>query len=743
MLKTRRQKILVITGAGLLALLAGGSFVVLHSSRERLPSPVAEQGQDAQSPQFSQKMKLSQDQSSPVLSLVTLPPGQRAQKLQTLAKGFLSTDQSRARYLLAVDLIQQDRGNLALPLLYGLEKSYPALAPYILLKQAQALASSGQAAQAEATYKDVAQRFPDSPATAEALYTLGKTKPQYWDQILQKFPAHPRSIEIAQTRLQKNPNQPQLLLLLVRHGLYLPKIGDVLDRLSSDYANQLSPDDWEAIAFGYWETQRYGRAGYAYAKAPATSLTLYRVARGAQLDERTQDAIQGYRTLIQTYPDADETGLALLRLSRLVNLKEAIGKLDEVISRFPDRAAEATLERAKVLDAMGSTKSASQARQSVLTQYSKSEAAAELRWTLTEQRMMAGDIQGAWEAAQQIVTENPDSKHAPEAAYWLGKWAQASGQAEQAKKTFSYILSRYPESYFAWRAAVQLGWDVGDFTTVRPKLPKVVNPEERPNLLAGSETLKELYQLGQDVDAWSQWQVEFKNVRQPTVAEQFTDGLMRLGVGNNLDGLFMVSSLSNREKSSEKTEYQILKQQKEYWQALYPFPFSSVIETWSEQRQLNPMLVTALIRQESRFEPKIQSSAGAVGLMQVMPDTADWIAKQIGVSNYKLDTPDDNLKLGTWYLNYTHEEYSDNSLLAVASYNAGPGNVADWLNRFGLSDPDWFVEQIPFAETKGYVEAVFENYWNYLRLYDPDIAQQLAQFRSSSTKAVNEASPSP
>jgi soluble lytic murein transglycosylase len=84
--------------------------------------------------------------------------------------------------------------------------------------------------------------------------------------------------------------------------------------------------------------------------------------------------------------------------------------------------------------------------------------------------------------------------------------------------------------------------------------------------------------------------------------------------------------------------------------------------------------------------------------------------------------------MGTWYLDYTHQEYGDNSMLAIASYNAGPGSVADWLDRFGLADPDDFVANIPFDETRGYVEAVFENYWNYLRLYNPEMGEIMTRY---------------
>jgi soluble lytic murein transglycosylase len=244
---------------------------------------------------------------------------------------------------------------------------------------------------------------------------------------------------------------------------------------------------------------------------------------------------------------------------------------------------------------------------------------------------------------------------------------------------------------------------------------------------AGSATLKELHQLGQNRDAWALWQVELKNVQEPTIVEQFTDGLLRLGVGDHLVGINKVWNLSLRKKPEERDSWKALRQEPAYWQALFPLPYMEPIVNWSQQRQLNPLLVTGLIRQESRFETKIRSVAGATGLMQVMPETGSWIAEKINLKQYNLENPNDNIKLGTWFLDFTHQEYNNNSMLAVASYNAGPGNVSEWLAKYGFSDPDAFVEVIPFAETKGYVEAVFENYWNYLRLYNPDIAQLVAK----------------
>lgn len=665
---------------------------------------------------------------SQITALVELPASERADALKQISSSGSPAEQVRARYLLASDLIAADHGGQALPLLENLEQDYPTLAAQILAKRAQAQTAVGDDSAAQKTWQTLLKRHPKSPVAAEALYALGKQDDKLWDQLLAEFPAHPRSLEIAQKRLEKEPNQLDLLLLLARHGVGLPDIAATLNRLKKDYEPELKPEDWQDIGFAFWENGFYGSAGDAYSKAPPSALNLYRAARGAQLGGRLDDAEQGYRALVQAFPKEAETGLALLRLADLADKpEEAFKNLDQAIERFPDQAAEALLAKSKLSQKRNDSAQALKLRQTVLEKYGSSETAAEIRWQQAELLEQQGDLNGAWGWAKQIVEQNPDSEVAAKAAFWIGKWAAALKQAPQSEDAFKYALSRYPDSYYAWRAASLLGWDVGDFSTIRQKMPNVVMPQSRANLPAGSEALRELYQLGQNRDAWTLWQVEFTNRLKPTVAEQFTDGLLRLGVNDNLDGIFMLSSLSWREPAAERADYETLRKQASYWQSLYPFPYVQPIEQWSQKRSLNPMLVTALIRQESRFEAAIESSAGAKGLMQVMPDTADWIAGKINLKQYDLTQPDDNINLGTWYLDYTHQEYDSNSVFAVASYNAGPGKVAEWIEKYGTSDIDRFVEQIPYPETRGYVESVLGNYWNYLRIYNPAISQKLAE----------------
>ncbi|NEQ69183.1 MAG: transglycosylase SLT domain-containing protein [Symploca sp. SIO2D2] len=721
MQKVRKNQITWVLGSGLvLCLLLGSSLFALRKT-----GVLEKWIQAATTTNLLDPTK--EDKNSAVLPLVLLSSEERAAQLEEIASGDKSLDQYRARYLLASDLILQQQGLAALPWLEGLESDYPVLAPQILFKRSQAYELNGERTEAIKVWEEMLENYPDHPTTAEALYGLGKTNPEYWERAIAEYPNHPRTQEIVRSRLDKNPKQLDLLLFMVKNAPEANGVGSMRDRLVDKYASDLTPEDWEAIAFGYWQTGEYRKAGEAYAKAPRTAKNAYREARGLQLGKQKLATLAAYQKLVEEFPDAEETGLGLRRLASLSESQDALKYLDQVIEKFPKEAPEALISKAEILDDLGSQTSAAQNRQFVLTKYASSDAAAEYRWEVAQKRAAEGKLEEAWQWAQPITTNNPDSSLAPEAAFWVGKWANELKRPEDAKAAYEHVLAKYPESYYAWRSAAMLGWNVGNFTTVRDLQPEVVVPPIRPVLPAGSDTLKELYRLGQDTSALTLWQAELEPFQERTVAEQFTNGMILLEMGDHLRAINQIWFLSQREKPEEIAEWQELRQLPAYWHALFPIPYREDILQWSEQRQLNPFLVTALIRQESRFEKLIRSSAGAVGLMQVMPETGKWVAEKIDLLEYDVEKPNDNIQLGTWFLDFTHKEYDNNSLLALASYNAGPGNVSKWVKKYGFSDPDAFIEKIPFPETKGYVENVFANYWNYLRLYNPEVSQMLSQ----------------
>ena len=138
-----------------------------------------------------------------------------------------------------------------------------------------------------------------------------------------------------------------------------------------------------------------------------------------------------------------------------------------------------------------------------------------------------------------------------------------------------------------------------------------------------------------------------------------------------------------------------------------------------KQQELDEAWVYGLIRQESRFITNARSSAGASGLMQLMPATAKWVAKKMGMQNFQktLTTEiDTNLALGTYYLKHVLTSLDNQPLLASAAYNAGPGRARQWRDVKPLEGAI-YAETIPFTETRDYVKKVLSNSMYYASVF--------------------------
>jgi soluble lytic murein transglycosylase-like protein len=150
----------------------------------------------------------------------------------------------------------------------------------------------------------------------------------------------------------------------------------------------------------------------------------------------------------------------------------------------------------------------------------------------------------------------------------------------------------------------------------------------------------------------------------------------------------------------------------------YPLRYQDEIKEYAGKMKLDPNLVQALILQESYYNPKARSPVGATGLMQLMPPTAQDHARALGIrtSTSRLETPEHNIQLGTFHLRMLINMFRGNTHLAVASYNAGQGNVLKWRRANPGKPLDEFLESIPFAETRGYVKRVAMLKASYERL---------------------------
>ena len=151
----------------------------------------------------------------------------------------------------------------------------------------------------------------------------------------------------------------------------------------------------------------------------------------------------------------------------------------------------------------------------------------------------------------------------------------------------------------------------------------------------------------------------------------------------------------------------------------YPAPYRDSLQGHLQENNLEEAWVYGLMRQESRFVTQAKSTAGAAGLMQVMPATARWIAQRLGMKDYRkelISQLDTNIKLGTYYMKNVLSTFGNNPVLASAAYNAGPGRARQWLADKPLEGAI-YVESIPFDETRDYVKKVMSNTVYYAKLF--------------------------
>ncbi len=156
----------------------------------------------------------------------------------------------------------------------------------------------------------------------------------------------------------------------------------------------------------------------------------------------------------------------------------------------------------------------------------------------------------------------------------------------------------------------------------------------------------------------------------------------------------------------------------------YKLLYVEQIKANAEACGLDPFLVAAVIHCESGYDVDAVSPAGAVGLMQIMPDTGAWIADKLKIEGYcdqQLCDPDTNIQLGCWYLQYLTERFGGAHKHMLAAYNAGPNNVQKWLADETYSTEGNLTE-IPFLETRNFVERVTRAYEKYRELYEKELA---------------------
>lgn len=333
---------------------------------------------------------------------------------------------------------------------------------------------------------------------------------------------------------------------------------------------------------------------------------------------------------------------------------------------------------------------------------------ARMRWA--QIHLSRGEPGAAAEVYRGYLEEFPNGRRWEEAAFWGSVMANSAGDdsASWAAAALARLHRDSPLSYYALLAA-EAGTGA-EFVADLPEGPPVGAPDRW--LAESLDLLTLLDDAGLEEGAAAHLASVGRTVRS---AEGSDDVLLQLAAalnerGHTRQGIELGWELRRRGRPWDRTLARIV----------FPFPHRELVTARAEEMGLDPYLVAGLIRQESAFAPAVVSSAGAVGLMQVVPATGAELARRIGPRPFRnefLRTPELNVHLGTSYLARLMDRYDNDVPLALSAYNAGPTRANRWRRFPEAEDPLRFTERIPFAETRSYVKNVTRNRALYRWLY--------------------------
>jgi peptidoglycan lytic transglycosylase len=343
------------------------------------------------------------------------------------------------------------------------------------------------------------------------------------------------------------------------------------------------------------------------------------------------------------------------------------------------------------------------------------------------------------------VRRFPTSSYIQDALFWLGRYYERSGNLERSRTFYLADANRFPLTYFGEKSAARIRpqpdgiddapLDNAEFLSVIPAAPPVP-PLDSPEQAVAEERQARAQALS-DIAFDSSAELEYRAAYAATRAPKF---LIDAGGSAIAAGHYGAGMSAVRQAIPQLEARRIADIPNDAWRAAFPLPYELNLRSEAARNRLDPMLVAGLIRQESAFESKALSHAGAVGLMQVEPQTALKVARELKVryARARLTDPGYNLQLGSRYLANLIQQFGTPEA-ALAAYNAGEDHVMEWTMGQNYLETAEFVESIPFTETREYVQIVIRNSEVYRQVYSapPSERAQTLPAKRAKVKTVS------
>ncbi len=662
------------------------------------------------------------------------------QGLQALAKSADPTIRRRAESLLGLFLFDQKRFDDAIPRLERAAQDEGAIAPFLRLRLVEAETRRGNLEAAVCAAAQVIATAPNTSAATIARLRLPALYAQNGDQAAADA-AYQQTLLISIDELTERDFVD--LATLLEHAQWADLATGIRMRLLREYSE------------GRFTEKTFGQLA-SMIDSPIEQLTLeesVKLASDLARADRYEEALSLLKRIAGRFPDAATSDLyQKVRMRALFNsrnyaqlLDETAGTklddpsmillraraawrddrpnafrtgLEEIEKRFPasHEAVEAKVLRAKyyITDEIDYASSIANLQKAIDAGAVGNDG--ENIWTLGWTYFLWGKYDEALRVFERYLSEYPDGDFKTNSMFWSAKIYDKRGQLADRDARLRQITVEYPYSYYSYRAREILG---------QPLLP----PSEIANGMIFPDVEAQLASLNDPRFAAVRELISVDLLRDATremkaLAASYPDNL---GVAFLLADVYVAGGepfkanviLQRRFRQFVRHGGSNVPQR--FWQILFPLNYWDTIKTEAEHRGLDPYLLASIIRQESGFEPTVVSNAGAVGLMQIMPNEAARIASAVGLEGMtreRLFDPEENVAVGAAEYAQKLSAMGSRPILAIAAYNAGDEAVGRWLAQEPVDDVDLFVEAIPYAETRLYVKSVTRNRFEYRRIYE-------------------------
>ncbi len=673
------------------------------------------------------------------------PPPADIEPLRRVQERFPGSVWAKRAGLLSGLVLKDRQPDLAAAYLRTAERDLPILEDYLRYWRGQARLNAGDVRQAAVLFESIPAAVPDTLLNQQATLRAGEA----W----YREGACDNAIELLQTAVATTPREPGVPSALLH-------LADCQVRTGTPQAAQETLRTlWVRYPESPEAAEAMGRLSAGVAGDPWTPTPEDLLDRAAAFQSQAlhQDAIQELQRFLSAAPSHPKRNEAKLKLGtayvRIKRYDQARVVFEELAGERGPEASEAGVWLAKVYLRTGADDallgfqksypalSLSPDQQDAFAfimgvwyedgrRYDEAMASyrlvgldnpqstqrADAVWRIGWIQYQTGQYPQAIQTFERLGNGREDPVYAPQALYWIGRSAEQIDHGK-AVEAYDALCGTYPLSYYC--QLVQL-----DRPHSSDALAPGATPGDTPDL-ALSEARKgiwrdvhyqramELKALGLEQEASKELtELTRRMARDRALLPELSGLLSEVGAYHQALRIAKLHYAESVERSGAPVPATI-------WHAAYPTGYVPTIKAYAGS-DLDPYLVSAIIREESLYDTHAVSYVGAIGLMQVMPATAHTVARSAGlaaVAREDLFEPDINLRIGVRYVEQLLRTFQGNVIHVIAAYNAGPPAVRNWVQRFGDRAPDEFVELIPYQETRLYVKRVLRSYREYHRLH--------------------------